>query len=136
MSNRELSKLIKSFQVLSQHVPLHPIRSADEYRLAVDSLNQLLDYGAANEDHPLADLAATLGSLIGDYDDVHFPSTAARGVEVIMLLLDQHNLKQSELPEVGTQGVVSEIITGKRDLNVRQIRRLKDRFGLSADVFV
>lgn len=136
MITREFNKVTRSFQALSKLVPLHPIRSAHEYDIAVESLNQLLDAGAANEAHPLADLVATLGSLIGDYDDVHFPPKAVRGADVIILLLAQHGLKQSELPELGTQGVVSEIIAGKRDLNVRQIRRLKERFGLSADVFV
>ena len=40
------------------------IRTAQEYEAAVDSLNHMLDNGAASEEHPLADLAATLGSLL------------------------------------------------------------------------
>ena len=30
----------------------------------------------------------------------------------------------ASLPEIGSQGVVSEILSGKRELNVRQIRAL------------
>jgi HTH-type transcriptional regulator/antitoxin HigA len=40
------------------------------------------------------------------------------------------------LPEIGTQGVVSEILSGKRELNVRQIRALAERFNVPPGVFV
>ena len=61
-------------QAISQHVPLHPIRTEQEYEAAVSSMNRLLDAGAADEVHPLADLVATLGELIGDYDAAHYPA--------------------------------------------------------------
>lgn len=35
-----------------------------------------------------------------------------------------------------SQGVVSEILSGKRDLNVRQITQLAARFGVSPAVFM
>jgi hypothetical protein len=45
-------------------------------------------------------------------------------------------LQQADLPEVGSQSVVSEILNGKRDLNVRQIRALVKRFHVSPAVFI
>jgi HTH-type transcriptional regulator/antitoxin HigA len=50
--------------------------------------------------------------------------------------MKEHGLTQSDLPEIGSQGVVSEILAGARELNVRQIRRLAKRFGVSPAVFV
>jgi HTH-type transcriptional regulator/antitoxin HigA len=50
--------------------------------------------------------------------------------------MEEHELTQSDLPEVGSQGVVSEILNGKRELNVRQIRALAERFGVSTAVFI
>jgi HTH-type transcriptional regulator/antitoxin HigA len=50
--------------------------------------------------------------------------------------MEQHELNQSDLTEIGSQGVVSEILTGKRELNVRQIRLLSDRFGVSPATFL
>jgi len=38
--------------------------------------------------------------------------------------------------EIGSQGVVSEILNGKRELNVRQIRELANRFHVSPAVFI
>jgi HTH-type transcriptional regulator/antitoxin HigA len=42
----------------------------------------------------------------------------------------------NELPKVSSQGVVSEILGGKRQLSVRQIRKLAQRFQVSPAVFV
>jgi HTH-type transcriptional regulator/antitoxin HigA len=59
----------------------------------------------------------------------------AEGVEVLRFLMREHGLSQRDLPEVGTQSVVSEVLAEKRQLNVRQIRALSKRFGVTADVF-
>jgi HTH-type transcriptional regulator/antitoxin HigA len=58
------------------------------------------------------------------------------GAEVLQYLMEEHSLRQSDLPEVGSQGVVSEILNGKRELNVRQIRELAQRFHVSPAVFI
>lgn len=134
--NARVKNLVLHFNALQREVPLHPIRTQTEYEAAVASMNRLLDLGAADENHPLANLVATMGELIGDYDDAHYPAPEVTGVQMLKFLMDQHGLKQGDLPEIGTQGVVSEIISGKRDLNVRQVKKLKLRFGVSADVFV
>jgi HTH-type transcriptional regulator/antitoxin HigA len=48
----------------------------------------------------------------------------------------RNNLKQSDLPEIGSQGVISEILSGKRHFNVRQIKLLSKRFNVSPAVFM
>lgn len=50
--------------------------------------------------------------------------------------MQEQGLRQSDLPQIGSQGVVSEVLTGKRDLNARQIKRLTKRFGVSPAVFI
>jgi len=50
--------------------------------------------------------------------------------------MDQHGLRREDLSETGSQGVVSEVLSGKRELNVRQVRLLSERFGVSAATFV
>jgi HTH-type transcriptional regulator/antitoxin HigA len=50
--------------------------------------------------------------------------------------MEEHNLKQSDLSEIGSQGVVSEILNGKRTLNVAQIKALSKRFKVSPAVFI
>jgi HTH-type transcriptional regulator/antitoxin HigA len=57
-------------------------------------------------------------------------------VQALKYLMEQRGLKQTDLSEIGSQGVVSQILTGKRELNIRQVRALSKRFGVSAATFV
>ena len=135
MNALAIKKLVTHFNALEQVVPLHPIRTEGDYDAAVRAMNMLLDAGAASESHPLANLVATLGELIGEYEAQHHARPEVSGVDMLKFLMEQHGLTQSDLPEVGTQGVVSEILRGKREINLRQVKGLKARFGISADAF-
>jgi HTH-type transcriptional regulator/antitoxin HigA len=99
-------------------------------------LNQLLDAGAADEHSPLADLTNALGGFIAEYEDVHHPAVEVSPAATLRFLMEQHALSQSDLPEVGSQGVVSEILRGKRELNIRQIKELVRRFQVPATLFI
>lgn len=57
-------------------------------------------------------------------------------IETLSFLMKEHGIKQTDLAEVGSQGVVSEILTGKRHLNIRQIKELSSRFNVSPLVFI
>ena len=116
--------------------PLLSVRNEREYDAAVKRLNSLLDEIGDNEKHPLYSLLDTLGTLISLYEEEHYPIPEATGVDVLRFLMDEHGLSQSDLSEVGSQGVVSEILNGRRELNVRQIRALAKRFKVSTAVFV
>jgi HTH-type transcriptional regulator / antitoxin HigA len=137
MNAMAIQKIAKHYQALTAAIPLHPIRTKTDYARAVRAMDDLLDAGTADESHPLADLAATLGELIGDFDDKHHPLPAdLTGIDMLRFLMKQQNLHQADLKELGSQGVVSELLSGRRELNVRQIKLLSQRFGLPIAVFV
>ena len=50
--------------------------------------------------------------------------------------MQEHGLTQAQVPEVGSQGVVSEVLAGKRQLNTRQLAALCRRFSVPADVLL
>ena len=116
--------------------PLFTIHNEADYDRAVATLDELLDEIGTDEGHSLFGLLDALGTMIAAYEAEHMTLPVASGDEVLSYLMDEHNLRQSDLPEVGSQGVVSEILSGKRELNVRQIRQLAERFGVSPAVFV
>jgi HTH-type transcriptional regulator/antitoxin HigA len=111
------------------------IRNQVEYDCAVDHLNRLLDEIGENEDHPLYGLLDTLGTVLHVYEEQHHPIPSCSGADILRYLMAEHDLTQTDLPEVGSQGVVSEVLHGKRELNVRQIRALAERFHVSPSVF-
>ena len=136
IDSKTVAEMAAHFEALNERVPLRPIADREHYAKAVVALNELLDAGAGEDDHPLAGLVDTVGALIENYEDINSLREKVEPAAVLRLLMDQHRLSQSDLPEVGTQGVVSEILRGKRNLNLRQIRALSARFSVPTSVFV
>ena len=116
--------------------PFLSIRNEEEYDLATARLHSLMDEVGTDEQHPLYTLLDTLGTVMHAYEERHHPMPECSGGDVLRFLMDEHGLTQSDLPEIGSQGVVSEILRGKRALNVRQIRALARRFHVSPSVFI
>jgi len=112
------------------------IRNHREYDRAVKRLNTLLDEVGTNERHPLYGLLDTLGTLIHAYEEEHFDEPEPSAPEMLRFFMDEHGLRQSDLPELGSPRVVSEILRGKRELNAKQIRALANRFHVSPSVFI
>lgn len=116
--------------------PVLTVRTEEDYTRAVTRLNELLDEVGDDTTHPLYGLLDTLGTLIRAYEEEHTLMPKVTGIEALQFLMEEHNLTQSDLPEIGSQGVVSEILRGKRRLNIRQIRALAERFHVSPAVFI
>lgn len=112
-----------------------PKTEADYDRL-VQALDELLDLTGEDEAHPLNSLVDIIGDWIEAYDLEHRPMPVASGVDVLRYMMREHGLTQSDLPGVGAQSVVSEILSGKRQLNLRQIRWLAARFKVSMETFI
>ncbi|WP_020559888.1 helix-turn-helix domain-containing protein [Thiofilum flexile] len=109
-----------------------------EYEALVDALDEVLDAGGADEVHPLASLAERMGDLIAAYEDKATSEIEimGSGIDALSYLMATQGISQAGLPEVASQGVMSEILSGKRELNIRQIRALSERFGVPAQVFI
>ena len=111
-------------------------RQEHDDALMTEMLQALLDETQGEAKHPAMGLVDIVGDLIEDYEAKQHPLPEVTGVQALKFLMEQHGLKQSDLTEIGSQGVVSEILTGKRELNIRQVRALSERFGVSAATFV
>jgi HTH-type transcriptional regulator / antitoxin HigA len=131
-----LKKVLPTWRAFERDTHVGPIRDADHYDTMVALMNALIDEIGTNKTHPLCGLLYLVGEHIREYDTRHHPAAGVSGVEMLRFLIQQHGLKQSDLPEIGTQSVVSETLKGKRKLNVRQITKLSARFGLPADTFI
>ncbi len=108
----------------------------EEYQQLVALLDEVIDIVGEDESHPLASLMETLGTLVETYEMQTIPEISGNPIQTLQSLMEEHDLKQTDLPEIGTQGVVSDILSGKRKLNVRQIKALSKRFNVSTAVFI
>ena len=107
-----------------------------EYNRVVHLLDELIDSVGENEKHPLASLMEILAIFIENYENQHYAEPEGSPDESLKHLMEEHGLKQSDLKEIGSQGVVSEILNGRRRLNMRQIKLLAKRFNISPAVFI
>ena len=130
-----LNDLQKAWEALEQTIDLSPIHSEKQYRKMVELADMLSDVIGSSKKHPLLNLFELTSELIRAYDLEHFDVPDTKPRELLSFLMEEHGLKQSDLPEVGNQSVVSQILSGARDLNVRQINSLAKRFKVPAGVF-
>ncbi|EMY63541.1 helix-turn-helix domain-containing protein [Leptospira terpstrae] len=107
-----------------------------QYKKLVKILDELIDEVGNDEKHQLAPLLETIGNLIEEYENDHFIQPNSEPVEVLKFLMQENNLTQKDMNILGSQGVVSEILNGKRELNVRQIKALAGKFKVSPSVFL
>ena len=105
-----------AYRRLRRFVPLGVLRSENDYRKAMAMLDEIIDGIGQDEAHPLADLAEALALFIHSYEETHAKIREATGPDVLRLLMEEHGVTQSELPEFGSQGVVSEILSGNANL--------------------
>jgi len=110
--------------------------SEHDYQKLVEILDGLIDEVGDDESHPLAPLMETLGSLVEAYEARSVPESPGSSIDAIKELMAAHGINQSNIPEIGSQGVVSEILAGKRELNLRQVKLLSKRFHVSPVVFI
>ena len=130
--------------IASHWVALHetlglggPIRDEAHYAQLLEVVDQLMDDVPGLESGPMGALVDVLADRIREYEDrVHpWPAQPLAPHELLHELLVEHGLTQAQLPEVGAQSVVSAVLAGKRALNLRQVKALARRFGVSVEVF-
>ncbi len=130
------TRTVHEMRTLQSLEPFLAIRTEREYDAAVERLGALVDEIGDNAKDPRYRLIETLSVLIEAYDRGHHSLPDASGIEVLRFLMEEHDLTQKDVPEIGSQGVVSEVLRGHRHLNVRQILALAARFGVDPGAFI
>ncbi len=135
-AHMQVKHLLPAWETFRSATDIAPIRDEAHYQRMTAMLEALLDETTGDENHPAMGLVDIVGDLIEDFESEHHPLPDVTGVQALKFLVEQHGIKQCDLREIGSQGVVSEILAGKRELNIRQVRALSERFGVSPATFV
>ena len=126
----------KLYYELVKYFPLQKIVSKSQHMASIKLLNLLLGE-TRKPDKGLRVYIHTLAQLVEAYENNCFNNFQASGVEMLYYLMDLKNIKQSALaPVLGGQSVVSNILNKRRELNIRQIKKLAQFFKVPAHVFV
>ena len=75
--------------------------------------------------------------LIEAYERNRWTRRIATLPALLTYLMDQHGLSRADLvPLLGTASRVSEVLNGKRGLSMTMVRKIRDRFHVSADLLI
>jgi HTH-type transcriptional regulator/antitoxin HigA len=132
----ESKEIEKAWKALEKRTSLTPVKSDADYKKMVSLLNNLVDVVGGDERHPLASLMTIVGDLIGHYEDEFFPIEGGEPNQVLSYLMRENSLKQTDLQDIVSQGVLSEILSGKREISKSVAKALAARFGVSPAVFI
>jgi HTH-type transcriptional regulator/antitoxin HigA len=119
--------------------PLRTIESEKDHKIALSVVEKIMNFlvSEKNPDEGIRIYLKTRSDLISDYEDSKFKSGSVSGKDMLVYLMDLQGLNQSDLAkEVGGQPIVSKILKGERELNLRQIKALAKRFKVSPEVFI
>jgi HTH-type transcriptional regulator/antitoxin HigA len=136
MEAMNMLELQKAWRTLNKSLNLSPIHNRKEYDRMVLLADHLSDAIGDAKRHALLNLFEIVCELIRSYEKDHLPIDNPNPRDILEFLMHQHQLRQSDLPEIGNQSVVSQILSGTRVLNLRQIKAIAKRFELSANIFI
>lgn len=133
MSSPLLTKTINHWSPVADVLSVP--HSENEYQRMAALLDELLNTVGDDETHPLANLLETISTLIEVYEQQHHQVADVPAYEVLRFLMQEHTLTPNDLPEIGHQGEVLDLLNGLSELNLSQIKHLSQRFHVSPAVF-
>lgn len=113
-----------------------PIRDEAHYNALLGFVDECFERFGAQAHHPAFALVDLVAERIREYEARMHPWPDLPANELLRELMNEHGLTQKDLPDVGTQSVISNLLCGKRKINLRQARALSARFKLPVTAFI
>lgn len=122
------SKLLVEFQP-------QVIASEEEYDRALVAIEKLMaDKNRRPEQTAILKL---LVALVEDYESIHYSMELSSPSEILEHLMESGEIKQADLVGIlGSRGVVSEVVNGKRSISKAQAKALGAFFHVSPSLFI
>jgi HTH-type transcriptional regulator / antitoxin HigA len=138
MNNIKLQPPPRSYLDLIRQFPLRPIRTDAQYTIA-QSIAGKLALREESLDAWESDYLDVLSDLIEACDERNFSMemTDAAPIEILKFLMDENGMNSSDLGrELGSKGLASDILHGKRQMSKTVILKLAARFRVEPGLFL
>ena len=99
-----------------------------EYQKQRELLEGLMELALHKKDKHLTNLLQLVARNLKIYEQEQFALKHTTAREILNFLMEEHQLTQADLPEIGSQSLVSKVLAGKRKLTSEQISKLAHRF--------
>lgn len=115
---------------------IKPIKNKTQYSAALERVYNLMQ-NSPKPDSEASDELEILSILIKEYENKQYPMEKPSPLEAIRFRLEQLNLSEAQLSELlGYRSRKSEILSGKRKLNLAMIRKLNEVLQIPAEVLI
>ncbi|MBK6799445.1 MAG: transcriptional regulator [Acidobacteria bacterium] len=122
--------------LLAQTLP-RPIHTEAENERALKIVNKLISKGEDTLTTEEGILLELLIQLIERFEEQRYAIPEAPGYRVLKTLMENRGLKQKDLVHLlGSRGITSEVINGKRAISKEQAKKLGEFFNLSPAAFI
>ncbi|MGB7157371.1 MAG: hypothetical protein WBD40_04855 [Tepidisphaeraceae bacterium] len=134
---RKVRPASDDYLALVAELPIRPIETPAEYAAAQSIMDRLVgrpDLTAGQQDY-----IAALARFMGDYERLKFPRLFVRmsPLEALKFLMEENEMSTTDLGSVvGSRGLASEILNGKRGMSKAVIARLAKRFAVEPGLFL
>lgn len=131
-------KVSDSYIELVEFFPLRPITAKKQHEAALQIAEHLINaFNEKKADEGMEVYLQTLTDLISDYETKMFAAPEVSGREMLAYLMELKGLNQTDVAkELGGQPNVSKVLKGERELNLRQIRELAEKFKVEPALFI
>jgi len=123
------------YRKLVERFPPVPIHNDEQLAETETAIGELL---ALHHRTPAQDaFLELLSMLVSEWEDANVQIPRLTGRELLEVLLEERGMRQKDLvPVFGTESIVSEVLSGKRQMNLRHINRLAAFFHVSPSAFM
>ena len=121
---------------LIRQFPLRPLAGDADLAAAVRAVDGLIDLEELSRAED--DYLAVLARIVEEYEEVHCPAGGTPADGVLAYLMELREYTQAQVAEGAgiAASTVSEILAGRRRMNLKQVVKLAAFFGVGPAVFL
>ena len=123
--------------------PILSLNDKQAYADALTMMEHLMESVGEDRNKPENILIGLLAHAIEEYETadeeisvfVNQSMAERRDLALLRIIIDQHQLTLSDLPEIGHKSLISKILSGERHLTRSHIEKLSKRFHIDPGLF-
>lgn len=113
---------------------IKPIKTEQDYEAALLEIERLFNAAPNTREGDRLDVLTT---LVGAYEDTHYPIPEPDPIEAIKYYMESRGLSKKDLvPFIGDQRRVTAVLNRHQRLSISMIRKLHRGLGISAEVLI
>lgn len=113
---------------------LRPIRTDADHTAALAEIERLWDAAPDSDEEAMLDALVT---LVDAYEAKRWPMPESAPLEILHYAIAEMGHTQAELAGLlGSRSRASEILSGKHELNVDQVRKISRAWRISAELLI